>query len=421
MAEIKLGFTPFKDAVEYLKDKTAVGSDVYTDLLHEMHDKAFMIAGVTRAQIASQVQDSLVEAMEKGLPFEQWKKDVGQKIGWDWLPPLSTGEQNTGWRARTIYQTNMRTAYAAGRYQQMERIKKTHPYWRYRHGDSRVPRPEHQAWDGVVLPADDQWWDTHYPPNGWGCTCYVEPVSNAEYEEELKRLGKDEPDRPKYENAAPSVVQYGGRETIVPKGIGNGWAYSPGKADNQGLLRSLAQRHPKLAAQAWADIGQKAVWQEGQAYREWAYKAIEALKVGKLSTNETRVIGFLNEKALAYLSSKGINPASAAISITHENIGHAFRLSKSNRGAAVQESSVLNLPWILANPEKILFDTKKNNLLYVFNVRKGNNREKFVVEVGVKTKVHVQGRRVTKTLNEVGTAGIVKDYNLKNVRYKPIQ
>ncbi|MCC3159505.1 phage head morphogenesis protein [Hymenobacter sp. 15J16-1T3B] len=39
-------------------------------------------------------------------------------------------------------------------------------------GDSRV-RPEHRAWDAVVLPAAHEWWTTHYPPNGWLCRCTV--------------------------------------------------------------------------------------------------------------------------------------------------------------------------------------------------------------------------------------------------------
>lgn len=37
-------------------------------------------------------------------------------------------------------------------------------------GDDRV-RPEHAAWDGITRPADDAWWQTHYPPNGWLCRC----------------------------------------------------------------------------------------------------------------------------------------------------------------------------------------------------------------------------------------------------------
>lgn len=37
-------------------------------------------------------------------------------------------------------------------------------------GDERV-RAEHRAWDGITRPADDAWWQTHYPPNGWFCRC----------------------------------------------------------------------------------------------------------------------------------------------------------------------------------------------------------------------------------------------------------
>ncbi len=64
------------------------------------------------------------------------------------------------------------------------------PYLEYRHGDSREPRLQHLAWDGLTLPADDPWWDTHYPPNGWGCKCKVFAAGPRD----LARAGKSGPD-----------------------------------------------------------------------------------------------------------------------------------------------------------------------------------------------------------------------------------
>lgn len=38
--------------------------------------------------------------------------------------------------------------------------------------DDRV-RQEHRALEGTVLPVNDPFWDTYYPPNGWRCRCLV--------------------------------------------------------------------------------------------------------------------------------------------------------------------------------------------------------------------------------------------------------
>ena len=103
------------------------------------------------------------------------------------------------------------------------------PYWRYRHSHASVdPRDQHLAWDGLVLRHDNPWWDTHYPPNGWGCKCFVEALT----EEELRALGKDGPDQ------APATVTrkvtVGARgpnptDVDVPEGIDPGWGYPPGR------------------------------------------------------------------------------------------------------------------------------------------------------------------------------------------------
>jgi predicted AlkP superfamily pyrophosphatase or phosphodiesterase len=54
-----------------------------------------------------------------------------------------------------------------------------HPYLMYRIGPSVTHRPEHAAWDGLILPKADPWWDSHFPPNGWGCKCYTRAVSES--------------------------------------------------------------------------------------------------------------------------------------------------------------------------------------------------------------------------------------------------
>ena len=62
-----------------------------------------------------------------------------------------------------------------------------HPYLMYRLGNSLECEKAHLHWEGLILPKDDPWWDTHLPPNGLYCQCYTVSVSEARkkrYEEE---------------------------------------------------------------------------------------------------------------------------------------------------------------------------------------------------------------------------------------------
>lgn len=49
-------------------------------------------------------------------------------------------------------------------------------------GDSKV-RPEHAALNGITLPMSDPFWDSYYPPNGWGCRCTAVQVRKSKYPE----------------------------------------------------------------------------------------------------------------------------------------------------------------------------------------------------------------------------------------------
>ena len=52
----------------------------------------------------------------------------------------------------------------------------------YRVGPSKVHRPEHLAFDGLILDKNDKFWLSHNPPNGWCCKCYTVAVSKERKE-----------------------------------------------------------------------------------------------------------------------------------------------------------------------------------------------------------------------------------------------
>lgn len=214
---------PFDEAIEHFKDKLSLPTQQWTDIWQGQHARAFVVAGATRSDLLSDLRDAVRRAIEDGESLGQFQDrfdGIVEKYRW-----RHTG--SAGWRARVIYETNLRTAYAAGRYRQMTdpEVLKRRPYWEYRHGDSAHPRALHQQWSGKVLKADDKWWDTHYPPNGWGCKCRVFAIGPRD----LKRLGKSGPD-PAPDDGERKWVSPGGKEHVIPNGIDPGWDYNVGKA-----------------------------------------------------------------------------------------------------------------------------------------------------------------------------------------------
>ncbi|MBN0210460.1 minor capsid protein, partial [Pseudomonas aeruginosa] len=76
-------------------------------------------------------------------------------------------------RLDTIYQTNMQSAYMAGRYAAAYEARETHPYWMYVAVMDGVTRPSHAALHGKVFRWDDPIWQHITPPNGYNCRCRI--------------------------------------------------------------------------------------------------------------------------------------------------------------------------------------------------------------------------------------------------------
>ncbi|MFT9215756.1 MAG: hypothetical protein ABF513_05805, partial [Acetobacter malorum] len=88
-----------------------------------------------------------------------------------------------------------------------------------------------------LIRADEPWWNTHYPPNGWKCHCTVRALS----EKMAKRMGLTVSSAPLL-NARPWLNKRTGQTLWVPEGIDPGFAYNPGKAWQEGLAPPIGSR-----------------------------------------------------------------------------------------------------------------------------------------------------------------------------------
>lgn len=234
--ETAFGFnTPFEGQLAFLRKKLNLPSERWDDIRKSAHDRAFIVAGAMKADLLNDLRGAIDKAVEQGTGLDQFRKDFKQIVarnGWTgW-----TGEGSKAgeaWRTRIIYQTNMSTSYAAGRWQQLNHpyLLKVRPYWKYHHADGvRNPRLHHLSWNGIVLPHDHPFWKTHFAPNGWMCHCYITAASAEDYAQ-AQANGKGAPPAG-WEDIDP--------KTGAPVGIDKGFDYAPG-ANADTALRQMVQ------------------------------------------------------------------------------------------------------------------------------------------------------------------------------------
>ncbi|MGI8839753.1 MAG: phage minor head protein [Caulobacteraceae bacterium] len=237
MADISLKPLPPAEAIKYFRGKGLKASFAWQDMWQEEHAKAFTVAKAMRPAVLQDIRDAVDKALVNGTTFETFQKGLRpllQAHGWwgkQWAIDPLTGEKKvvqlgSPRRLRTIFDTNMRTAYAAGRWERVQETKDTIQFLRYETaGDDRV-RPEHAAWDGTTLPVDDDWWDDHNPPCDFGCRCTTVQVS----QDELDRHGDAVTDKPIAFPERGYTNPRTGEVVSVEGGIGPGWGYNVGKA-----------------------------------------------------------------------------------------------------------------------------------------------------------------------------------------------
>lgn len=134
---------------------------------------------------------------------------------------LGINEQyNVNW-LKTERDTGFAMAQSADQWLINEEEEEVFPLLRYETvGDDRV-RDEHAAWDGIVKPVGDPFWNTRMPINSWRCRCRVIQLDEGKVtnlDKHLKKVNKQ--------------FEKSGRETISSlKNTNKMFSVNPGKVN----------------------------------------------------------------------------------------------------------------------------------------------------------------------------------------------
>lgn len=237
MVQIELKPLPHSEAIEYFRSKgfaPQLQRFHHLDHFREDHARDFVVAKAMRADVETAIRAELDRALAEGRTLTQFQSDLAprlQELGW-WGKSIErdplTGEMTevqlgSMRRLRTIFDTNMRTAHAAGHWASIQRTKKALPYLEYVQIERRTKRHDHARFHGKIWKVDDPIWLRIYPPNGWFCGCTVLQRTEGW----MRRNGRT-PDEPLDLKEEPWVNKRTGEGFMVPAGVDPSFDTNPG-------------------------------------------------------------------------------------------------------------------------------------------------------------------------------------------------
>ncbi|MFN4325232.1 MAG: phage minor head protein [Azonexus sp.] len=396
--------TPFAEQISFFRQKLNLPSERWDDIRRAAHDRAFMVAGAMKADLLNDLRGAVDKSIAEGKSLGWFRKEFAAIVGrHGWQGWTGEGSpEGFAWRTRVIYQTNLATSYAAGRYRQLTdpELLTLRPYWRYKHADGVAnPRLQHVAWNGLTLRHDHPFWQTHFPPNGWGCHCSVQAVSRREYVK-AQAAGLGEP---------PEGWDAIDEKTGEPAGIARGFGYAPGASVNRPLKEFIDQKLINLDAPVGAAMYETLRPVLVDEMRQAVAVLVDRTAATSRATGEAALAHVVAPRTVADLAARGLPLASADVWLRDEELLHALRETKGARGAALPLEVWRNLPAALDGATPYL-DTNDPALVYVFDLSDGVG--KVLVRVNYADKIRLHGERTKLTSNFVRTGGVIEARNV---------
>lgn len=419
-----------EDAVKYFESKGCKISFDWHEVYEQAHAKAFTVAKITELDLLKDTQDMLTKAMKEGWTEKHFKKEamaLFEKKGWVGHKEVEnpkTGEKQivelgTPRRIRTIFVNNMNSAYAVGRYKKQLEDVDFAPYWQYNCILDGKTRPEHKAMHGKVFRYDDEFWQTHYPPNGWNCRCFVKSLT----EREMERKGLKPESSSGHLRDVTDVVggEERGNKAFDFDVAGKKFTLKPdaGWGTNNGIHAwNLDVQAYKKAVNLPKEIQDRFISDMAQnvhnknILEQFVNKYVDSgNKI--IDSNKQRTLTWLSPTLLKNLKKDKIKPQTPIVVLTDNRIGHTL-------GKKVTKPELIGIYDILNNPDAIYYDyTTKDTigLAYVKNIN-----EKQCLKVCVKLN-YLYGKKGNKhPVNWISTVGKVLKSEMNDKKnYKKIE
>ena len=376
-----------KQALEYIKNKKLHPAFSYKDVWNEEHATAFTVAKAMQLDVLSDIKGAVEKAIEKGTTFEQFKKELKPTLmqkGWwgkrEMTDPLTgetiTAQLGSDRRLKTIYSTNLRSAYQKGQYDRtME--SDLHPYLMYRIGASVHHREQHLRWNNLIRPKDDPIWNSIFPPNGYGCKCYTVAVTQAR-KEKYERDGvpaynpntqktvripvQTTAPKPNYKNY---FNERKGTLERIPEGITPGFNWNQGQTGRtipvlQECIKKAQNEMPEAVDSVIKTLKNSTIYRDQLSdFVDEAYKNKAAKRINNKNTTP---VGFLDKKLTDFLRTEGIEASGRSIIVLEQSLitNDKFLLRHAKVGNAPTEQDWKNLMDYLADAN-VYWDNVRHN------------------------------------------------------------
>lgn len=238
------------EAIAFFRQKGyRIGFD-YRDVWQQEHQAAFTVAKAMQLDLLAEIREFVDAALADGTTLAVFQEQLMPRLvkrGW-WgrqeMADPDDGETRlvqlgSPRRLEVIFDTNLATAYSEGQWERIERNQELFPFLEYVRSASTNPRHTHLAYAGLVLRADDPFWQSHLPIKEYGCKCSVIQYTQRMLDREGLKVGKAPP-----EVMREVVNKRTGEVMAVPTGVDPAFHYPPGgrRAHLEKMLQAKTQQ-----------------------------------------------------------------------------------------------------------------------------------------------------------------------------------
>lgn len=254
-------------------------------------------------------------------------------------------------------------------------MKSTKPYFKYCTQKDSLVRDKHRVFDGIVLPKDHPFWDTHYPHvtmHDYGCRCKVINLGESEVKDlKIPPSNTKESEFNGFNDEELLDELYRQKNTEVIQNFIKLDMLSAAAKKAKEVKSFTHQKEFYTWQKSLDDMVDEVLIKDNQKY------PINFIQVGKIDKTTKEFLEKLNKKDLEDLY----------FTLSKNNLLHASPKRKASYNQALSVDEIKQIVKVLDEAKEVYWDNANNSLLYFFEDKKDASRiNKIVITPDYKLK-----------------------------------